>query len=699
MRLLALVPLLCLPVLAGPALQQPHSKQEHAGQKRALLIGVAKYGRGGNPDNEWWDLSSDSDVAALRSLLLDKFGFDQRNVVTLVSRDETMRASILEAFEKLIASTAPGDVVYIHYSGHGTQVLDTSGDEFDGLDESIVPSDYVSRRDGSRNIIDDEIGVLLDRLSTKKPASVLLTFDSCFSGTQTRGGRLVVRGAAYDGPPPKRRDGSDPDPTGLDAADAQAKGYVVISASRDDQIATQTDDESGGSLGLLTFALLKRMREAGPNTTYRDLFEGIFDTMTRKYPAQTPQIEGDLDTVLLDGTAAVPERYVETRIDGERLVLQQGTLHGVTVGSSYALYPRGTQSFKATAPLGTAQVTAAAATTATLTVTDGVERYRLARAIEVAHKYGDSSLRVEVSAVDSLPQSRALSARIDELSQQKGLIRPLRGGTWDLKVCPNACPDQLVAPSAARGTDAALKLIRPDGSLVTSLQDSQDLPERFTDAVEREARWRMVANLERHDPRVAVEIRLVPADVTLDADRKVTAAVARRGPIPLANGKPVMSLGDYFMVDVRNTGSLDAYVTVLDLSPDGTLNPIWPNPRIDRGAQDNKVKAESPDNPQRAPWRRIPFPYVFRIDPPSGNEILKAIATDVPADFSTLTTPQTRGEISRGEQEAARTPVGRLLASVTRPSTRGPSLATAPADPTSWSAYSFTFVIAPSPPR
>ncbi|MBU2266440.1 MAG: hypothetical protein KJ977_05305, partial [Candidatus Omnitrophica bacterium] len=73
------------------------------------------------------------------------------------------------------------------------------GDELDGLDESLVPSDYVSKRDGSRNIRDDEIARLLEDLSEKHPGNVTLTFDCCYSGTATRAGRMLVRGQSWPG--------------------------------------------------------------------------------------------------------------------------------------------------------------------------------------------------------------------------------------------------------------------------------------------------------------------------------------------------------------------------------------------------------------------------------------------------------------------------------------------------------------------
>jgi hypothetical protein len=664
--------------------------------QRALLIGVSKYARGVNPQQEWWDLSSGADITAIRALLLEKFTFKDTDIATLSTRQETTRASILAAFEKLIADTRKGDVVYIHYSGHGTQVPDLDGDEFDGLDESIVPSDYVSRKDGSRNIIDDEIGALLAKLAAREPASVLLTFDSCFSGSQTRGGRMIVRGGRYLGPPPPRRPGDDSDVTGLAGREAFAHGYVVISAARNDQVAAETDDGSGGSMGLLTYALVQQMREAGPGTTYRDLFDGILDTMTRRNPGQVPQLEGDLDTVLMNGTVSPPQPYFDTRIEEGRVILQAGSLQGMTAGSVFALYARGTRTFDKSGILAHATVARVQAATAVLTPVESidVERLRTSRAVETAHKFGETALRVDITDLDRIPGGEELRARMQRAATERGAIRPTRGEAWDLKVCGMPCPEEVDPPGPSRGATSAAMLIRHDGSLAATLPESPDLPGALMRALEAETRWRMVAALERRDPRVQVDVRVVPVDVTVDASGAVSGATRKPAPKRGAGGQAILALGDYFMVEVRNSGSLDAYVTVLDLSPDGTINPIWPHPRLGAQVQENKIHAAV--DPQKAAWALIPYPYVFRIGPPAGNEIIKAIATDVPADFAALLTPARSAGIGRGEEAAQKTPVGRLLASVTR-GTRGPSLATEPPDPTFWSTGSFTFVIPPAP--
>lgn len=673
-----------------PAAAAPH--------RRALLIGVSEYERGGNPNEEWWKLESKADVAALRDVLADKFGFAPADIATLTSRSETTRDAILGAFEKLIAATGEGDVVYIHYSGHGTPVPDKDGDEVDGLDESLVPSDYVSRKDGSRNILDDTIDQMLAKLRARGAASILLTFDSCFSGSQTRGGRMVVRGGNFLDVTSAVRDGKDPDVTGLLGKEAFAQGYVVISAARNDQTANETDDGSGGGMGLLTYALVRELREAGPDTTYRDLFDGVLDAMARRQPGQTPQLEGDADTKLLNGTALAPEPYLETRIDEHgRMRLQAGSLHGITVGSQFALYPRGTRTFDGAGVLAKARVIAVTPTTAVIQPEGGpgADALRGARAIEIAHQYGDPSIVVDLSAADALPRGGEIAAAVERHAAEKPLVRVTRGGAWDIKVCGRPCPE-LRTEQRARDEDA-VTLVRRDGSRAAGLGAATDLPAALVRAIEAEARWEAVSALDRRDPRIALEVRVVPVDVTLDSARNVTGATRRASVPRTPGGQPELALGDYFMVEVRNTGALDAYVTVLDLSPDGSINPIWPHPKLGGQVQENKVRASQV--PQKSPWVLVPYPYVFRIGPPTGNEILKAIATDVPTDFRpllTLTLSRTAGERTRGEIAAATSPVGRLLSTAVTGGTRGGTFATQPPDPSAWAAASYTFLISGS---
>ena len=56
--------------------------------------------------------------------------------------EEPTRENMMAAIQSLVAGAADGDSLFFHFSGHGTQQRDTSGDEADGMDEALVPLDY-----------------------------------------------------------------------------------------------------------------------------------------------------------------------------------------------------------------------------------------------------------------------------------------------------------------------------------------------------------------------------------------------------------------------------------------------------------------------------------------------------------------------------------------------------------------------------
>lgn len=67
--------------------------------------------------------------------------------------------------------------VWIHYSGHGSNMKDTNNDELDGLDEALVPVDFM--RNGI--IPDDVLNRLLGLFNPATRITVII--DACHSGT------------------------------------------------------------------------------------------------------------------------------------------------------------------------------------------------------------------------------------------------------------------------------------------------------------------------------------------------------------------------------------------------------------------------------------------------------------------------------------------------------------------------------------
>ena len=160
--------------------------------KRALVIGL-----GEQQDKAWNKINGDKDVPFVQAMLKNA-GF--KSVTTLVNRQAT-KIGIVGAFKRLTVSCKQGDVVYIHYSGHGQQMTDVHNDEKDGLDECWIPYDAYRKASatyhGEKHLTDDELNVYLNAIRNKIGANgkLLVVIDACHSGDGTRGDNdEVVRG-------------------------------------------------------------------------------------------------------------------------------------------------------------------------------------------------------------------------------------------------------------------------------------------------------------------------------------------------------------------------------------------------------------------------------------------------------------------------------------------------------------------------
>ena len=160
--------------------------------KRALVIGL-----GEQQDKAWNKINGDKDVPLVQTMLKSA-GF--KSVTTLVNRQAT-KTGIIGAFRKMAASCKQGDVVYIHYSGHGQQMTDVHNDEKDGLDECWIPYDAYRKASatyhGEKHLTDDELNVYLNAIRHKIGArgKLLVVIDACHSGDGTRGDDdEIVRG-------------------------------------------------------------------------------------------------------------------------------------------------------------------------------------------------------------------------------------------------------------------------------------------------------------------------------------------------------------------------------------------------------------------------------------------------------------------------------------------------------------------------
>ena len=148
-------------------------------ERKALLIGIDAY------QHVFPLVGPVNDVRAMREFITSDLGFDEDDVRLLLDSDATRDNILREIEEWLVSGTRPNDEVFLYFSGHGFQQPDVNGDEFDRLDETIVPVDAVVRVDKTIGgmITDDEIAALLYRLTGRR---VTVIVDACHSGTSDR---------------------------------------------------------------------------------------------------------------------------------------------------------------------------------------------------------------------------------------------------------------------------------------------------------------------------------------------------------------------------------------------------------------------------------------------------------------------------------------------------------------------------------
>lgn len=243
--------------------------------KKALLIGI------NYPGTQSSLRGCANDCVTSIGILKKHFGFRDSNIRFLTDATDVRgdhsptKANILKYMKWLAQDAKPGDQLFFHYSGHGSQVRDTDGDEQDGKDEVLCPSDY-SRRGF---ITDDQIFDILIK-PLPRGCKLFSIMDCCHSGT--------IMDLKYSFSPEKHR--REISQTGNKECDAHV---VMISGCRDEQ--TSADAFIGGAYaGAMTTAFATclsqwfQVHRRFPK--YKKLINLMYDYVRDNRYSQRPQI-------------------------------------------------------------------------------------------------------------------------------------------------------------------------------------------------------------------------------------------------------------------------------------------------------------------------------------------------------------------------------------------------------------------------
>ena len=554
-------------VVAVLAAFAPHTRP--APTSYALIVGISDYMNFGSEIGG--DLpGARNDAIAYRDVFIAQKGFAPENIHMLLDHEAT-RANIIREFKEWLPSVVkPGDLVVFAFAGHGSQAWDTNGDEEDGLDETICPTDVI-KGNSQNDIADDELNTLLKGIPTD---NIVVVMDNCHAGSGTRAvtpfarPRSLARTAKTDVAKPANATAGRP--VTNPAADAAPASVLEIAAAQADEIAVDAEWPGEGAEpptfgGAFTRNFVRNIWQS-PSASYQEIFNQTVEDMKRERFAQRPNIDaGSLKdktgqpaftafgVKAVSGDAAVPV----IGVGATGVELGGGAAAGITTGSTYKVG------------------------NATLRVTRVENTRAIASAIGGAVKAGDRARLINYVMPDA-----ALKVSVAGLSPA---TRSAVAG--QLKNAPG-----ITLVEGAR--DFAHLLVRPreEGYVIIGLDGAT-----------------------RHN---AANAASVAALLTQEAGAHQLAVLENPArpfdfDFSFVGDKKNFKVGDE--IAFRAQSARDGYLTIVDLGTDGKVVVIYPSEE----AQDNRIKA----------GQEFLLPsgdLTFEAQLPAGRGIVRAFVTEKP---------------------------------------------------------------------
>jgi hypothetical protein len=285
-------------VLAGISLAGDACVPLAAQEVHGVFVGINDYIA--YEDEAGGDLQgAESDALLMKAVLVDHWGLAEENTLTLLSRAATKEA-IREALTGWLADrTGPEDLAVFYFAGHGAQAYDLDGDEPDGLDETLAPTDILPLS-SEKDIRDDELKAWLATIGT----DVVVILDSCHSGTATRSSGMRTRSLERPLPPEGGNEPEQirqrPDPQSM--ADGSTTILELAAAAPNRSALEGPFGESKDGVqeqrGAFTYFLVQQLQTASPETTYEDLLQAVVAALEANDFLQGPQLTGSGKNVL-----------------------------------------------------------------------------------------------------------------------------------------------------------------------------------------------------------------------------------------------------------------------------------------------------------------------------------------------------------------------------------------------------------------
>ncbi|HKH44978.1 MAG TPA: caspase family protein [Thermoanaerobaculia bacterium] len=553
----------------------------------ALLIGIDDYAPGFLPGGTRYPSlhGATRDVERVESFLRDQAGLTAERTCKLLSRvgedgqptqpPERLPtyANLVAAFKRLAAEAAPGDRVYVHYSGHGARVT-TEYPEIKGTagqDEALVPCDI--GEPGSRYLRDLELAVLV-RLLVDWKLLVTLVLDSCHSGGAMRTGT----------PPdavPRRVPGArlPPVPSAVARRDLLMRAwrhlqqeevtrrnlsaqtwlpvarYALFAACRPEELAYEFPFEKGEPQGALTYCLLQALGQNGLDQSCDAIQKKLVANVHGTLKSQTPMLIGDGDCRFL---AEAPVHRQRTVSPEHPIVLRVGEDGRVLLSWGQAQGARERDRLVLRGPSGTRRefvVRQVGPTESVAQVIDGPK----------------PSTIPPGSCVEVLPLQTAIRLLPPEPgdSVAERALEQIREALWKYREGFLEIDDEADAPDLCVAfTRGAYEIRGPEGSPlpnVAPVRAVRGAPYEVVRRLDHLVKFRGLSAVENPEPPHWLEIGL-----ELCGDDPSAASV------PFPSGGLDLKCGEAATLRIVNRSSLRLDVVVLDLAPDYSVTQLLP---------------------------------------------------------------------------------------------------------------------------
>lgn len=257
----------------------------------------------------------DSDAKKMAEVFQKCCGVAEKDCVVLCDEEVTL-ANVRKVFVDILPrKTAPGDVVYIFWSGHGDSTKGAKNESNSDKSEYLVPYDAdISSSSKHRETLihEDAFGAWVRLLSGRK---VLVFLDACYSGGMANNaksttisdfddddegfaeavGKLLSNGSDAS----KSVDGWEPFQFGTKTfSRSKALGqndlYVLASSTSDQPSKVRVE----GDMSVMTYCLADVVKNGSSNLTHKDLRarveKGVNEYMKEYYPeAKQSVVEQD----------------------------------------------------------------------------------------------------------------------------------------------------------------------------------------------------------------------------------------------------------------------------------------------------------------------------------------------------------------------------------------------------------------------